>query len=112
MAAAQASQPTFIPPSVPIPVQIPADSSIWDRISSWVSENKAVVYTIAGVTVAVAAGGVVYYSSTSVRTTNLRPPFPNNALVRTKQRTVLLRSLDAWQSGYLHSRKANHTTPP
>lgn len=76
MAATQASQPTLIPPSTPIPVQIPADSSVWDRISSWVSENKAIVYTIAGVTVAVAAGGVVYYSSTSVRTMHLHPAFP------------------------------------
>lgn len=80
MAAAPGSQPTFIPPStpIPVPVQIPAESSIWDRISSWVSENKAVVYTIAGVTVAVAAGGVIYYSSNSVRTTHLRPHIPSN----------------------------------
>lgn len=51
------------PPSVPIPVQLPKDSSVWDRISNWVSENKAVVYTIAGVTVVVVAGaGVFYYT--------------------------------------------------
>lgn len=66
MASQQPQQPIFPPPSTAIPVQIPADSSVWDRISSWVSEHKAVVYTIAGVTVAVAAGGVVYYSTNSV----------------------------------------------
>lgn len=70
MASQQPQQPIFPPPSTGIPVQIPADSSVWDRISTWVSEHKAVVYTIAGVTVAVAAGGVVYYSTNSVRTTN------------------------------------------
>lgn len=64
--ASQQQQPVFPPPSTPIPVQLPADSSVWDRISTWVSEHKAVVYTIAGVTVAVAAGGVVYYSTNSV----------------------------------------------
>ncbi|KAF3760559.1 hypothetical protein M406DRAFT_295911 [Cryphonectria parasitica EP155] len=63
--ASQQQAPTFPPSSKGIPVQLPADSSVWDRISTWVSEHKAVVYTIAGVTVAVAAGGVVYYSTNS-----------------------------------------------
>lgn len=68
MASQQVQQPPTIPsPPTGIPVEIPADSSVWDRISSWVSEHKAVVYTIAGVTVAVAAGGVIYYSTNSVR---------------------------------------------
>lgn len=40
-------------------------SSVWDRISNWVSENKAVVYTIAGVAVVVTGAGVVYYLSDS-----------------------------------------------
>jgi hypothetical protein len=40
-------------------------SSVWDRISKWVSENKAVVYTIAGVAVVVTGAGVVYYLSDS-----------------------------------------------
>jgi import receptor subunit TOM70 len=44
-------------PSAPIP----ADSSLWDRISTWVSEHKAVVYTIAGVAVVVTTAGAVYY---------------------------------------------------
>lgn len=38
---------------------------LWDRISLWVSENKAVVYTIAGVAVVVSSAGVVYYLSDS-----------------------------------------------
>lgn len=42
---------------------MPAESSVWDRISNWVSENKAVVYTIAGVTVVVAGATVYYYTS-------------------------------------------------
>lgn len=44
-------------PSAPLP----ADSSLWDRISTWVSEHKAVVYTIAGVAVVVTTAGAVYY---------------------------------------------------
>lgn len=40
-------------------------SGVWDRISKWVSENKALVYTIAGVAVVVTSAGVVYYLSDS-----------------------------------------------
>ncbi|KAL1627415.1 TOM (translocase of outer membrane) complex component [Diplodia seriata] len=36
-------------------------ASLWDRISSWAAEHKAVVYTIAGVTVLVTGAGAVYY---------------------------------------------------
>ncbi|KAL3452907.1 hypothetical protein BJX65DRAFT_265106 [Aspergillus insuetus] len=48
---------------------LPASStaSVWDRISKWVSENKALVYTIAGVAVVVTSAGVVYYLSDSGR---------------------------------------------
>ncbi|KAJ5683984.1 Mitochondrial outer membrane translocase complex subunit Tom70 [Penicillium maclennaniae] len=47
--------------------KLPASStqSVWNRISNWVSENKAVVYTIAGVAVVVTGAGVVYYLSDS-----------------------------------------------
>lgn len=47
--------------------KLPASSSasVWDRISNWVSENKALVYTIAGVAVVVTSAGVVYYLSES-----------------------------------------------
>ncbi|GAM91010.1 hypothetical protein ANO11243_090570 [Dothideomycetidae sp. 11243] len=40
-------------------------SSLWDRISTWASENKAAVYTIAGVTLVVTGAGAVYYFSGS-----------------------------------------------
>ncbi len=53
--------PTFPAPLGTPSAPIPADSSLWDRISTWVSENKAVVYTIAGVAVVVTTAGVVYY---------------------------------------------------
>ncbi|KAL4981093.1 hypothetical protein BDW66DRAFT_123940 [Aspergillus desertorum] len=48
---------------------LPASStaSVWDRISKWVSENKALVYTVAGVAVVVTSAGVVYYLSDSSR---------------------------------------------
>jgi len=41
--------------------------SLWDRLSTWASENKAAVYTIAGVAVVVTGAGVVYYLSDSRR---------------------------------------------
>lgn len=41
----------------------PGSASLWDRISSWAAEHKAVVYTIAGVTVLVTGAGAVYYFS-------------------------------------------------
>jgi import receptor subunit TOM70 len=60
------------PPSQNVVVDtasLPASStaSVWDRISKWVSENKALVYTIAGVAVVVTSAGVVYYLSDSGR---------------------------------------------
>ena len=42
-----------------------ASSSIWDKISTWASEHKAVVYTVAGVAVVVSATGAIYYLSDS-----------------------------------------------
>jgi mitochondrial import receptor subunit TOM70 len=38
-------------------------SSVWDRLSTWATENKAVVYTIAGTAVVITGAGVVYYLS-------------------------------------------------
>merc|ERR1711939_192280 len=40
-------------------------SSVWERISTWASENKAVVYAIAGVAVVVSGAGVAYYLTDS-----------------------------------------------
>lgn len=62
--------PTIPPPSVPLPlgqprIAVPADSTLWDRVSTWVSEHKAVVYTIAGVAVVVTTAGAVYYIKNS-----------------------------------------------
>ncbi|KAL2006908.1 hypothetical protein VTN00DRAFT_9576 [Thermoascus crustaceus] len=44
-----------------------SSASVWDRISKWVAENKALVYTIAGVAVVVTSAGVVYYLTDSGR---------------------------------------------
>lgn len=55
---------------------LPASSSasVWDRVSKWVSENKALVYTIAGVAVVVTSAGVVYYLSDTGRTAQAPAP--------------------------------------
>ncbi|KAM0276208.1 hypothetical protein ACHAQH_006972 [Verticillium albo-atrum] len=44
----------------PVAVSVES-SSVWDRISTWASENKTVVYTIAGVAVVFTGAGVIYY---------------------------------------------------
>ncbi|KAI0179168.1 mitochondrial outer membrane 72K protein [Hypoxylon sp. FL1284] len=51
------------PPMPPLakPVAVPVQSSVWDRFTNWASENKALVYTIAGVAVVVTSAGVVFY---------------------------------------------------
>ncbi|RYP20520.1 hypothetical protein DL765_002765 [Monosporascus sp. GIB2] len=61
MSGASAAPPR-IPVSPRAPVAIPVESpSVWDRITNWASENKAIVYTIAGVAVVFTGAGVVYY---------------------------------------------------
>ncbi|OLN85578.1 Mitochondrial import receptor subunit tom70 [Colletotrichum chlorophyti] len=52
-----------VPPLASPPTVIPVDSSsgLWDRITSWASENKAVVYTAAGVAVVATGAGVIYF---------------------------------------------------
>lgn len=44
-----------------------SSSSAWDRIMTWAAEHKAVVYTIAGVTVIATAAGVYYYTGSGQR---------------------------------------------
>jgi len=53
------------PRPVPVGNLTSGSSSLWDRISTWASEHKGVVYTIAGVTLVVSAAGVIYYVSDS-----------------------------------------------
>lgn len=40
-----------------------ASPGLWDRVSTWVSENKAVAYTIAGTVVVITSAGAIYYLS-------------------------------------------------
>ncbi|EEP81259.1 mitochondrial protein import receptor [Uncinocarpus reesii 1704] len=72
MSSSTPSQPTIVP--VPagnatiVTAPVPSSpSSLWDRVSKWASEHKALVYTIAGVAVVVTSAGVVYYLSDSGR---------------------------------------------
>lgn len=62
------SVPNTMPPGKPMPnfAASTPHSSVWDRITTWASENKAVVYTIAGVAVVVSGAGVAYYLLDSV----------------------------------------------
>ena len=62
------SVPNTVPAPKPFPVFASSTppSSVWDRISTWASENKAVVYTIAGIAIVVSGAGVAYYLTDSV----------------------------------------------
>jgi len=68
------SAPSTMPPARSFPdfASSPPPSSLWDRISTWASENKAVVYTVAGVAIVVTGAGVAYYltDSVSIKCTN------------------------------------------
>ncbi|ORY03047.1 hypothetical protein BCR34DRAFT_627407 [Clohesyomyces aquaticus] len=58
------------PGPFPVGISNPAPSSMWDRISNWASEHKGVVYTVAGLTLVVTAGGVVYYLTDSSKSSS------------------------------------------
>lgn len=62
------SAPITIPPGRGVPdfASSTPPSSLWNRISTWASENKAVVYTVAGVAIVVTGAGVAYYLTDSV----------------------------------------------
>lgn len=44
-----------------MPAAVVQSPSLWDRISTWSSNNRALVYSVAGVLVVSVAGGSVYY---------------------------------------------------
>lgn len=79
--AAKPPPPPFVPLAPVAPattttttaaVRVPDDSSFWDRLTKWASDNKTVVYTVAGVAVVVTGAGVVYYLNS--RPSQDRPP--------------------------------------
>lgn len=45
----------------PTAIPIRGSPGVWDRLTTWASDNKAVVYTVAGVAVVVTGAGVAYY---------------------------------------------------
>ncbi|KAJ6087556.1 hypothetical protein N7467_006470 [Penicillium canescens] len=63
-----------------------SSASVWDRITNWVSENKAVVYTIAGVAVVVTGAGVVYYLNDSSKSTPSVPKKSKNQRRKEKKK--------------------------
>jgi len=62
--AQAASLPTF--------TKLEPSSSFYDRITTWASEHKAAVYTIAGITLVATGAGIYYYTSESA------PPTPQD----------------------------------
>jgi import receptor subunit TOM70 len=53
----------------PVPINAAAtsasSSSLWDRVTTWASENKVVTYAIAGTVIVVAGGSIYYFSDSS-----------------------------------------------
>lgn len=41
-----------------------ANASLWDRFTTWASDNKAVVYTVAGISLVATGAGIYYISAT------------------------------------------------
>ncbi|KAI0910025.1 mitochondrial import receptor subunit tom-70 [Ustulina deusta] len=72
MSGASAARPPL--PKLAKPIAVPVESSVWDRFTNWASENKALVYTIAGVAVVVTGAGVVYYLNGDVQSKGSAQP--------------------------------------
>ncbi|KAK3214414.1 hypothetical protein GRF29_19g73426 [Pseudopithomyces chartarum] len=72
----------------PFPVALPpaGSSSLWDRISTWASENKGVVYTVAGLTLVVSAGGVIYYLTDDKKDASAPSPSANKKKAKREKR--------------------------
>jgi import receptor subunit TOM70 len=72
-----------ITPSSPSFVKLEPSSSLWDRVTTWASEHKAAVYSIAGVTLVATGAGIYYYTSDSAPCT---PQDPQAAAEKKKAR--------------------------
>ncbi|RDA91579.1 hypothetical protein CP533_5977 [Ophiocordyceps camponoti-saundersi (nom. inval.)] len=68
-----ASPAPSMPPGPTAGIVLEPPPSTWNRLASWVSENKVVVYTIAGVAVVVTGAGVVYYLGSDASKTDSSP---------------------------------------
>jgi len=44
---------------------VESNPSFWESATTWASENKALVYTVAGIAVVVTGAGAIYYFSDS-----------------------------------------------
>lgn len=75
----------------------PSSLPLWDRLSTWASENKAVVYTIAGIAVVVTGAGVLYYRSDS-RTTSPQSGSDEKTRVSKKDRRKAKKEKDKEQT--------------
>ncbi|KAF2871587.1 hypothetical protein BDV95DRAFT_607014 [Massariosphaeria phaeospora] len=86
MSADAAPLPPNTPGLLPMPISEAASSSLWDRISTWASEHKGAVYTIAGLTLVVGAGGAIYYLSDSNRDASAAGTSSSNKRKKNRER--------------------------
>ncbi|RCI08205.1 hypothetical protein L249_6346 [Ophiocordyceps polyrhachis-furcata BCC 54312] len=68
-----ASPAPSMPPGPTPGIGLEPPPSAWDRLALWVSENKVVVYTIAGVAVVVTGAGAFYYLGSDASKTDASP---------------------------------------
>ncbi|RVX75564.1 Mitochondrial import receptor subunit tom70 [Exophiala mesophila] len=92
------------------PVSIDASRAtpgLWDRVSTWVSENKAVAYTIAGTVVVITSAGAIYYFSGSKT-----PPAPSEKRKSKKERRKEKKAAEDAKAGIsLKDEEAAPATP-
>jgi import receptor subunit TOM70 len=86
-----------------------SSSSLWDRISTWASENKAAVYTIAGVTLLVTAAGI-YYVNTSQTAEKEKATTPKKKARKRKAKKSDVESSAATEKSETQTEKASVTS--
>lgn len=118
--------PSIIMTDRPIPVPpLPGKASVeslgagtpglWDRITTWASEHKAAVYTIAGVTLLVTAGGVIYYVNDSNKSAKAPESSSSSAAAKRrnkKDRKKLKKEAEEAQKKEAESGRTRSWTPP
>lgn len=104
-----AAAPPPMPPGTPVAVPVQS-SSVWDRITNWASENKAVVYTIAGVSLVVTGAGVIYYLNSDSKP-KISPQHKLSKKERRKRKEAE-RQADAEKTTESQSAKSKAAAPP
>ena len=97
------------PPFQGIKTSVEPSSSTWDRVTTWASENKTVVYAIAGLAVVVTGAGAIYYFSDSSKkqaSTEKRPSKKERRKAKKEKDDAekgILKGMKSWRYNKSHS---------